>query len=110
MSPHTILSLVHVFVFAPLLAIIAKTSWIPHMVVAAIGGFISLYHGYKAFIRLSAGQAAWVNLIHALFVGPVLVYKGLSDPGAPRWTSEIILMFAFAAFGYHAYYLLNPSL
>lgn len=107
MSPHTILSLVHIFVIAPLLFVIAKTTWIPPLVVAAIGAFVTLYHAYKAYVKLSAGQAAWVNLIHAVLVGPTLLYKGL-DPDAPRWSSEVILMFAFAAVGYHGYYLLVP--
>lgn len=105
MSPHTILSLVHIFIVAPLLFAIAKTSWIPATATAGIGGVITLYHGYKAVAKLSAGQPAWVNLIHALIVGPTLLYKGLV-PDAPRWISEVILMFAAAAIGYHGYYLL----
>ena len=105
MSPHTILSLVHIFVLAPLLFIIAKTTWIPPLVTAALGAIVTLYHAYKSYVKLSAGQTAWVNLFHAILVGPTLLYKGL-DPAGPSWVSEIILMFAFAAVGYHAYYLL----
>lgn len=108
MSSHTILSLVHILALAPLLFIIAKTEWIPPLVTAAIGAIITLYHAYKAYSKLTGGQAAWINLIHAIFVGPILLYKGL-DPVPPRWTSEVILMFAVAAVGYHGYYLLVPS-
>lgn len=108
MSPHTILSLVHVFAVVPLLAVIAKTTWIPPLVVAAIGAFITVYHAYESYVKLRAGKAAWVNIIHAALVGPVLAYTGLArhlgDP--PRWSSEVILMFAFAAAGYHTYYLI----
>lgn len=105
MSPHTILSLAHIFAIAPLLVIIAKTNWIPPMVVAGIGAFIALYHAYKAYRHIAAGEAAWVNLFHALVVGPVIVAHGLYP--STRYLSEFILMFAFAAVGYHAYYLIQ---
>lgn len=104
MTPHTILSLVHIFVVAPLLFVIAKTTWIPPLVTAALGAIVTLYHAYKSYVKLSAGQTPWINLVHAILVGPTLLYKGL-DPTAPRWVSEIILMFVFAAVGYHGYYL-----
>lgn len=104
MSPHTILSLVHIFLIAPLLFAIAKTTWIPPLVTAVLGGIVTLYHAYKSYVKLSAGQTPWVNLIHAVLVGPSLLYKGL-DPAAPRWVSEVIFMFAIVAVGYHGYYL-----
>lgn len=105
MSPRTILSLVHIFVLAPLLFAIAKTAWIPPLVTAILGSIVTLYHGYKASVKLAAGAPAWVNLIHATVVGPTLLYKG-AVPDGPRWVSEVILMFAAAAVGYHGYYLI----
>jgi len=107
MDSHVILSLVHVFAVAPLLVIIAKTQWIPPLVVAAIGAIITLYHAWKTYTKLAAGRSAWINIVHAAVIGPALVVKGLV-PDAPRAVSELILMFAFAAAGYHAYYLLTP--
>jgi hypothetical protein len=106
LSSHTILSLIHIIVIAPLLFIIATTAWIPPMATAALGAFVSLYHAYKASVKIATGMSAWVNILHAAVIGPILFYKGVA-PDGPRWVSEIILMFAFAAVGYHGYYLIG---
>ena len=108
MNPHMILSLAHIFALAPLLVIIAKTNWIPPMVVAFLGAFIALYHAYKAYTKISAGSSiagTWINLFHALVVGPVIIAHGLNPD--VRYLSEFILMFAFAAVGYHTFYLIQ---
>jgi hypothetical protein len=48
---------------------------------------------------------AWVNAVHALAVGPLLIYIGSLGEEAPRPAFEGLLLFAFAAFGYHLYEL-----
>jgi hypothetical protein len=49
-------------------------------------------------------ESLWVNLFHVLVVGPALLAYGLSGQ---RYLRELVLMLAFAAMGYHGYYLLT---
>ena len=46
-------------------------------------------------------------LFHALVLGPALIVAGALP--AQRWPRELILMFGFAAIGYHGFYLVNTS-
>jgi hypothetical protein len=108
MDEHTIVSILHILLFAPLLFIVALTTWIPPLGIAGLGAFITLYHGYKAYAKAVAGKSYWVNMIHVIAVGPALIAKGAMEK-PPRYVNELILMFAFAAVGYHAYYLVVPS-
>jgi hypothetical protein len=103
MENRTILSLLHVFLFGPLLIYIGAGMPIPSYVVQALGAFIILLHAYKAYGVLKAGGTPWIYLIHVLLVGPALLAYGLGGPG---YVGELLLMLGFAAIGYHAYYLL----
>jgi hypothetical protein len=109
MDPRTVLQLAHILILGPLLVVIGLgyvDAW--SMAIAGLGAFITLYHGFKVYTKWTAGQAFWVNLFHALIVGPVLMAKGLLD--SPRYVDEFILMFGFAAIGYHALYLIKGQL
>jgi NADH:ubiquinone oxidoreductase subunit K len=68
-----------------------------------LGIFIIAYHIYKSLFK----KDAWVNYIHILIVGPILVWIGLCQDKTHRKFFEIILMLAFASFGYHLYYLVQ---
>ncbi len=108
MDPRTVLQLAHILILGPLLVVIGLgyvDAW--SMAIAGLGAFITLYHGFKVYTKWTAGQAFWVNLFHALVVGPALVAKGLMEPATPRYVDEFILMFGFAAIGYHALYLIK---
>jgi hypothetical protein len=70
-----------------------------------LGIFIILYHVYKTYLKYSAGKNPWVNLIHILIVGPLLIYIGYNKQLTPRYAYELLLMLGFAAVGYHGYYL-----
>ncbi len=73
-------------------------------VLLGLGAVIVAYHGYKA---TSKPSNAWVNLIHVLLVGPLLMYIGWTGDQTPRKFFEILMMFGFAAIGYHGYYTLH---
>ena len=106
MKEHTILSLLHVLLFGPLLIYIgAGMPWfsIPSYIIVGLGAFIILFHAYKAYGVFTAGGTPWVNLIHVLLVGPALLAYGLGGPG---YVGELLIMLGFAAVGYHGYYLL----
>lgn len=70
-----------------------------------LGIFIVLYHLYKAYGYLKADKGIWVNLIHIIIVGPLLVYIGYTGEKTARKFFEILLMLGFASIGYHGYYL-----
>jgi hypothetical protein len=70
-----------------------------------LGLIIIFYHSFKVYNYMKLGKGYWVNLIHILLVGPVLVYIGYNREKTPRLYFELLLMLGFAAIGYHGYYL-----
>ena len=70
-------------------------------VLLSLGGIIVAYHTYQAFHK----KSKWVNLIHILFIGPLLMYIGWNGDDTPRMFFELLIMFGFAAIGYHGYYI-----
>jgi hypothetical protein len=74
-------------------------------ILLGLGLVVIFYHIYKAYNYMQLGKSYWVNLIHILLVGPLLVYIGYNREKTPRLYFELLLMLAFAAIGYHGYYL-----
>ena len=70
-----------------------------------LGFIIVLYHLYKAYNYLKTDKSIWVNLIHILIVGPLLVYIGYNGEKTSSKYFEMLLMIGFASIGYHLYYL-----
>lgn len=70
-----------------------------------LGFIIIFYHLYKVYGYLKANKGIWVNLIHILIVGPLLVYIGYNGEKTSRKFFEMLLMLGFASIGYHLYYL-----
>ena len=60
---------------------------------------------YLAYNKYQKGESAWVNYIHFLIIGPLLVYIGYLGLETPRKMFEILLLLGMAAIGYHGYYL-----
>ena len=71
-----------------------------------LGVIIILYHMFKVYTYMKQGKGYWVNLIHILLVGPLLVYIGYNGEKTARLYFELLLMLGFAAIGYHGYYML----
>lgn len=69
-----------------------------------LGIFIIFYHLFKVYNYLNQGKTTWVNIIHILFIGPLLVYIGYNRENISRKYYELLLMFGFASIGYHGYY------
>ena len=72
-----------------------------------LGIVIVVYHIYKAYNYMIAGKNYWVNLIHILIVGPLLIYIGFNKENVQRLYFEILMMLGFASIGYHGYYLVK---
>ena len=112
MDTHFLLGLFHIFAVVPFFLYIAfsRASTNPILFKAAfvLGIFILLYHGYKAFFKWKAGsQSLWVNMIHFLFIGPLLVYIGFYQDITPRAAYELLALTGFGALGYHIYHLIT---
>lgn len=73
--------------------------------ILATGVLILFYHFYKGYKKIIMGKNAWVNIFHVLIVAPLLILTGIKKQNTPRYIYELIFMLAFAAIGYHAYYL-----
>ena len=73
-------------------------------ILLTLGIIIVFYHAYKTYVKVNAGKNPWVNLIHILIVGPLLIYIGYNNKTTPRSAYELLLMLGFAAIGYHGYY------
>ena len=74
-------------------------------VLLGLGLLVIFYHIYKAYNYFKQGKGYWVNLIHILLVGPLLVYIGYNREKTARLYFELLIMLGFAAIGYHGYYL-----
>jgi hypothetical protein len=110
MDTHVIINLFHILAVVPFLMWVGISRntlpvWV-YYVLIALGAILILYHGYKAWSRIMKGSSyAWVNLIHALWVGPLLLYIGVKNKETPRPAYELLLLTTFAALGYHLYSL-----
>jgi len=110
MDTRIVINLFHILLVAPFLIWIGITRGnLPEVVfpgLVGLGIFIVLYHGYKAWVRYGQGsQYIWVNLIHFLWVGPLLVYIGAGKKQTQRPAYELLLVTTFGALGYHLYEL-----
>ena len=74
-----------------------------------LGLIIIIYHIYKVYGYMKVNKSIWVNLIHIVIVGPILVYIGYNREKTSRKFFEILLLLGFASIGYHLYYLLNHN-
>ena len=105
---HIGISLFHIFVIVPFFLYIAfvrgqAPPWI-YTVALGLGLVVLIYHLYKVMVKWRAGSPGlWVNMIHFLFVGPLLIFIGAKNYDTPRWGFEVLAMTGFAALGYHIY-------
>ena len=110
MSSRLGIHLFHIFLVGPFFLYVAimrgqLSPWI-FTILSGLGLIVLFYHGYKSMLKWKAqSPSLWVNLIHALAVGPLLLYIGAKGYDTPRWAFELLALMAFAAFGYHLYYI-----
>jgi hypothetical protein len=100
-------NLAHILVFSTFLGYVgivqSNMPQFMYIIILSIGVLMVLYHIYKSFFK----KDAWINYIHIFIVGPVLVYIGLYKNKTPQKIFEIVLMLAFASFGYHGYKIIQ---
>jgi hypothetical protein len=67
-------------------------------VILIVGLIVIVYHLYK--------NDSWINYIHILLIGPLLVYIGWFKSKSDKKAFLIAIMVAGATFAYHLYRLL----
>jgi hypothetical protein len=106
MNKDFLVHLFHIIIVSGLFLYIGimqtKLPKIIYPILICLGIVIILYHIYKSLYK----KDAWINYIHIFIIGPLLIYIGFKKEQTPRKFFEIILMLAFASFGYHLYYLI----
>ena len=110
MNKHLAINFFHILLVAPFFFYVGimRGSLVPaiYTTLIVLGVVLVLYHGWKFYDRIVKGSGyAWVNAVHAFGVGPLLIYIGSLGEETPRPAFEGLLLFAFAAFGYHLYEL-----
>lgn len=114
LDKYLLIVVFHVAIIAPVLMYVgfsraATPDWL-YNVLFGTGLLVLVYHGYKAMARLfSSSPALWVNLIHVLFVAPMLIWIGYHGKKTGRPAYDMLLMLAFAVFGFHLYKLVVIS-
>lgn len=114
MDPYLLIAILHVVLIVPFLLWIgfqraATPEWVYH-VLFGTGLLILAYHGFKAVGRFFAkSQFLWVNVIHVLFIAPLLLWIGYHAKKTERPAYDMLLIVAFGAFGYHLYKLVIMS-
>jgi hypothetical protein len=103
-----IISLFHILAVVPLFLYVGfmrdKTASHVYPILLGLGLIVLFYHAYKVFRKMQLGSSsAWVNWIHALYVGPLLIYIGRQGKDTPRSAYELLLLGGFGAAGYHIY-------
>ena len=106
MNPHMILALIHLVIIVPFLLYVGLgREQVPESVfkgVLALGVIVLFYQSYKAYSKISDGKSPWINYIHIFLLSPLLLIIGYYGKNANRKYFEMLLMFAFAAGGYHS--------
>ena len=114
MDSFLLIGILHVVLIVPFLLWIgfnraATPDWV-YKVIFGFGILVLLYHGYKAVGRYFAkSPVIWVNIIHVLFVAPLLMWIGFYEKKTERPAYDMLLIVAFGAFGYHLYKLVVVS-
>lgn len=110
MNSETLVHLFHILIVGSLFLYVGiERTNIPTFMfplLLGLGVIVILYHIFKVYTYMKLGKGYWVNLIHILLVGPVLVYIGYNGEKTQRLYFELLLMLGFAAIGYHGYYML----
>jgi hypothetical protein len=109
---HVFIALTHILLFVPFLLYVGiERMSVPgyvYTILLALGAIVFIYHAYKAFVRLTHGSPyAWVNIVHAAIIGPLMFFIGFKGRDTPRWAYELLLMVGFAGLGYHLFSLIR---
>ena len=92
--------LTHVLFSAPVFIYLGhnpeiKKDWLSKVIIG-LGLFVVLYHLFKFYTAWNLGYVNWVNIIHALVIGPLLIFAGWNRNLLYPW-SQIFLVLGYGA-------------
>jgi hypothetical protein len=100
-----LLRLIHIMVIGVLLLYIGVMGFATHPYVFilsfALGVFIILYHGYRAY----QNKAAWINLAHIFIFAPLFLYVGWKKENTEKCFFQLLAILGFGVIGFHSYKL-----
>ena len=105
-----LISLFHIFIVGPLLIYVGiqqKLSHIFYQVLYYLGIGIILLHLFKSIKKLP--RIAYINYLHVLLFGPLLVYVGYKERESPLFIYEIIEFLGVLAIFYHGVKIIKNS-
>ena len=108
MDPYLLIAVLHVALIVPFLLWVgfnraATPDWV-YSLLLGVGLIVLIYHGYKAVGRWFAkSPVLWINVIHVLFIAPLMIWIGYYEKKTERAAYEMLLLVAFGALGYHLY-------
>jgi hypothetical protein len=114
MDPYLLIGVLHIVLIVPFLLWIgfnraATPDWV-YSVLVGVGLIVLIYHAYKAVGRWFAkSQFLWVNVIHVLFIAPLMIWIGYYEKKTERPAYDMLLLVAFGALGFHLYKLVVVS-
>lgn len=114
MDSYLLIAVLHVALIVPFLLWVgfnraATPDWV-YSVLVGVGLLVMIYHGFKAVGRYFAkSPVLWINVIHVLFVAPLLLWIGYYEKKTERPAYDMLLIVAFGALGYHLYKLIVVS-
>ena len=92
--------LTHVFFSAPIFIFLGhnpevKKDWLAKLILG-LGVVVILYHLFKFYSAWNLGYVNWVNIIHALVIGPLLIFAGWKRNLSYPW-AQIFLVLGYGA-------------
>jgi hypothetical protein len=99
MDAKLVINFMHVLLICPALIYVGLSrEKIPEAGFIALGciGIVIFFYSR------SDTESGWVYLLHILLVAPLLITIGFYGKQCPRRFFEMLLLVAFAAFGYHS--------
>jgi len=101
-----LLRLIHILVIGVLLLYLgvmgSATQSYVFILSFALGVFIILYHGYRAY----QNRGAWINLVHIFIFAPLFLYVGWKKEKTEKWFFHLLAILGCGVIGFHSYKLL----
>jgi hypothetical protein len=104
---YPVINLIHIFIFAPLLLLLANNpsimTNIPRIILAVIALGVLLYHGSKALKTNN-----WVYWLHSLVIAPLLIW--IAWKGVDSNSKQALQLLAISAIAYHSWRIYQKNM
>ena len=97
-----LISLFHIFIVAPLLIYVGVKQNLSHtfyQFLYYLGIGVILFHLFKSIKKIP--RFAYINYLHVLLFGPLLVYIGYNEGNTPLFVYDMVEFLGVLALFYH---------